>query len=106
MRTIERIFYWHNKAADSKFIWFPFHFLKPATNQPIGIFLKLKMILCFGIYYGAFAGIRNALFSDAKLLVEVTKGIGWGIVIFTVWFNLVTAPLWNLRANKLNSKIQ
>lgn len=100
MKLFNQFTYWHNRASDTAFVWFPFNFLKPKSNSPIGLVLKSKMIICFGIYYGVFAGLRNVIFSRAELVPEILECIGWSVLIFTLWFNLVTAPLWNSRAKR------
>jgi hypothetical protein len=105
MRIFDRIEFWHNKASDTNFVWFPFLFLKPRPEVFMRATLKLKMTLCFGVYYGIFAGIRNWLFSGGDLLSAVGKDIFLAIVIFGIWFHLVTAPIWNVRARRLKSRM-
>jgi hypothetical protein len=102
---IEQIEFWHNKASDTKFVWCPFGFLKPEANVLIGNMLKLKMTLCFGLYYGLFAAIRSWLFSNSDLLIELARDTIWALLFFAFWFNAVTAPIWNMRAKKLQREL-
>ncbi len=103
MNLIERIEFWHNTASDTKFVWFPFHFLKPNPNVEIGAKLRIKMTICFGLYYGIFAAIRSCLFSDLKIGTTVAKDVPLAVLFFAVWFSFVTAPLWNMRAKRLKN---
>ena len=98
MKLIEQIEFWHNKTSDTKFVWFPFNFLKPDANIKIDLKLKIKMIFCFGLYYGIFAAIRSWLFSGLEIWTTAVEDVMWSVLFFAVWFNVVTAPLWNMRA--------
>jgi hypothetical protein len=101
MSLINQIEYWHNKASDSQFVWFPFQFLKPKPNEIIQLPLKAKMSICFGFYYGVFAALRGWIFSNQNPVHSLGSDILIAIAIFAVWFSVVTAPLWNRRAQRL-----
>ncbi len=100
MKLIEQIEFWHNKASDTKFVWFPFNFLKPEPNVKIDLKLKIQIIICFGLYYEFFATIRRWLFSGLEVWTVAVQGVMWAVLFFAIWFNVVTAPLWNMRAKR------
>ena len=102
---MERIEFWHNKASDIKFVWFPFYFLRPAPEVEIRWPLKFKMIVCFGLYYGTVAALRSCIFSGGNIIQELMSDIPLAILVFTIWFNCITAPIWNVRANRLTEKL-
>lgn len=105
MELLNQIEFWHNKASDTKFVWFPFYFLKPDPKVSIRWPLKFRMIICFGLYYGIFAALRSRVFGQVDLVEVGLKDIFYATVIFTIWFSLITAPLWNMRAKRMNQKI-
>ena len=100
MKLVEQIEFWHNKASDTKFVWFPFNFLKPEPNVKIDLKLKIKMTICFGLCYGFFAAIRRWLFSGLEVWTVAVQDVMWAVLFFAIWFNVVTAPLWNMRAKR------
>ena len=104
MSFIEKIEYWHNRASDTKFVWFPFNSLMPSPENKIHMRLKIKMAIYFGIYYGLFASIRDFIISDSDLLQSLSQNLLIATLFFLVWFNVVTAPLWNMRAERLSTK--
>lgn len=101
MILINEIEKWHNKASDTRFVWLPFIFLKPRAEEPIGRLLKLKMILCFGLYFGFLSALRKLLFYQGDFVEAFERDSLLWAGIFALWFNLVTAPLWNRRARRL-----
>ncbi len=91
----------HNRASDTRFVWFPFLWMKPKAHETLR-FRKLAMMsFFFGLYYGVFFTLRSVLKDGSDFLVSLPQDILFAIVIFFVWFNLVTAPLWNRRAKRL-----
>ena len=95
--TIERL---HNKASDTAFVWFPFNWMRPAASESMSMARRLRMTLAFGIYYGLSYAVTGALFRDRPLLAFGPGSVLSAMAIFFVWFNLVTAPLWNRRARR------
>lgn len=94
----------HNRAANARFVWFPFEFLKPLPNQSISLGRTVVMAVLFGIYFGIFFGVKKWVFGDlvdGRMMVETT---GTAILTFLAWFNLVTAPLWNRRVRQLKNQ--
>jgi hypothetical protein len=97
--TIER---WHNRASDTDFVWFPFQRLRPDPATSISMGRRMKMAVCFGLYFGAFYLIRNLIWGDGETFRSGSVAIGISIVCFFAWFSIVTAPLWNRRARRLS----
>jgi hypothetical protein len=95
--------YWHNKASDTQFVWFPFGRFKPLASQPIGFRQRLVMSICFGVYYGVFYVLRRAIFGTPFELRHALLAVLAAIAIFFVWFNLVTSYFWNRRARRLSA---
>jgi len=63
---------------------------------------RLKMTVCFAIYFLVGYLVRGTLMGQGLTLPLVVRGLTLGLVIFFVWFNTVTAPLWNRRARRLD----
>lgn len=93
----------HNWLSDRDFIWWPFSFLRPAPKEPMTFKLTLIMTGCFGglafIMFTIMAIMNNAFSADAALSTFLLCFGG-----FFAWFNLVTKPLWNIRAHTLSKK--
>jgi len=104
MKFIRHVEYWHNKASDTKFVWFPFYFLKPEPQTKIDGRLKIRMTICFGVYYGVFAALRSWIFSNSNFFRSAGIDTGYAVCFFAIWFNAVTAPLWNTRASRLSAQ--
>jgi hypothetical protein len=87
----------HNWLSDKDFIWWPFSFLRPEKHEPITFKHTLLMTGCFGgfafLAFSIMAVMNNALTFDYVVSLFVTSFAG-----FFTWFNLVTKPLWNVRA--------
>jgi hypothetical protein len=94
----------HNKASDTRFVWFPFLWMKPKPSE----FLRFKKIVLmsvvFGFYYGTFFTLKKVLLGGVDLFESLPKAVPLAIAIFFVWFNLVTATFWNRRAKRLYRK--
>jgi hypothetical protein len=103
-RFLDRVEYWHNKASDTQFVWFPFQFLKPAPPFPILFWRRLVMAVLFGIYCGFFLALRRWIFSHVDFAASLVDDVIYSICFFLIWFNLITAPLWNRRARRLQAK--
>jgi hypothetical protein len=93
----------HNWRSDKDFIWWPFSFLRPLPHVPMTFKLTLTMTGCFGglafLMFIVMAIVNNAFNLDYAISVLLIAFGG-----FFGWFNLVTKPLWNRRALKLNIK--
>lgn len=99
--TLDRIERLHNRASDTAFVWFPFNRLRPLPHQSITIARCSIMAICFGIYYGAMLSLRQSIFgAEIFSRVILTNSLG-AFAVFFLWFNLVTATLWNRRARRL-----
>ena len=100
MKILDLLTQFHNWLSDKDFIWWPFSFLRPEPNVPMTFKLTLVMTLSFGglafMMFSVMAFMNNALTFDYALSIFLTSFIG-----FFLWFNLITKPLWNRRANSL-----
>ncbi len=104
MKTLEKIFSIipgaHNWLSDKDFIWWPFSFLKPTPKTVMTFKHTFLMTLCFGglsfVLFIGFALINNMFTNDNALNTFVMCFGG-----FFAWFSLVTKPLWNYRARRL-----
>lgn len=89
----------HNWLADKDFIWWPFSFLRPDTKEGMTFKHTLLMTGCFGgltfLMFVFFAVANNALSADSLISTFFFSFIG-----FLAWFNFVTKPFWNYRANQ------
>ncbi len=103
MKILELIASVHNWLADKDFIWWPFSFLRPTPTTVMTFQMTLTMTACFSglsvAMYMAFTFVNN-MFSISSV---VNTGAICFIGFFT-WFNLVTKPMWNIRAKKLSQK--
>jgi hypothetical protein len=93
----------HNWLSDRDFIWWPFSFLRPEPHVAMTFKLTLLMTGCFGglafVMFTIMAVMNNAFSSEAALTTFFFCFGG-----FFTWFNLVTKPLWNIRARSLSQK--
>ena len=100
-KILEKIEYWHNRASDTTFVWFPFLFLKPDASTIISQLHILKMTFCFSLYFNAAYLIKRYALSEAIDPHLIMKSqILWAIG-FYCWFNGVTAFFWNRRAQRI-----
>jgi len=103
MKILEIIASIHNWLADKDFIWWPFSFLRPTPQT----YMSFKMTL---IMTGCFSGLSMGMyivFTLANNIFEISSCINVGLIClvgFFVWFNVITKPLWNVRAKKLSQK--
>jgi hypothetical protein len=90
----------HNWLSDKDFIWWPFSFLRPEPGVMFTFSLTALMTLCFGglsfVMFTAFAVMNNAFTAQSAISTFFVCFGG-----FFLWFNLVTKPLWNRRACRL-----
>jgi hypothetical protein len=103
MKIFDEITVFHNWLSDKDFIWWPFSFLRPEPRVSMTLQLTSLMTACFGglsfLMYACFAVMNNAL--DLSSLLQTFIMFFGG---FFIWFNLVTKPLWNRRARKLQQE--
>lgn len=92
----------HNQLSDTDFVWFPFLFLKLKPNQVMDVRHRLKMTPFFALYFALGAAVRDWILGAGVSLASSAEAFAWGFAIFFIWFNLVTAPLWNRRARRLS----
>jgi hypothetical protein len=89
----------HNWLSDRDFIWWPFSFLRPTPETPMTFKHTLLMTACFGglsfLMFTAFAVINNVFTFDNAISTMLFCFGG-----FLAWFNVVTKPLWNVRARQ------
>ena len=90
----------HNWLADKDFIWWPFSFMKPEPNELMTISKTNKMTLFFAGSTFLLFMFLNMMDSGFSLKNEFYRLIVL-FVSFNLWFNLVTKPLWNIRAKKI-----
>lgn len=92
----------HNTLSDQDWVWWPFLFLKPKKDQKITQILIFKMIPCFSIYMVLFRLIMSGLFNGVlPSSNDILKTFVTAFVFFFIWFNVITATLWNRRAERL-----
>ena len=101
--VLNKIVDFHGWLSDKDFIWWPFSFLRPAKTEKIDLSKKLMMTLCFA-GAGSLMLVTVALMNNAFDLISQLKTLAIIALAFFVWFSLVTAPLWNLRAERLSKK--
>lgn len=93
----------HNWLSDKDFIWWPFSFLKPEPHVIMTFKLTFIMSSCFGglafLMFTVFSFMNN-MFSFDSMISTLFMTFGG----FFIWFNLVTKPLWNIRARRLQKK--
>lgn len=58
------------------------------------------------LYYGFFAGVRSWIFTTDDLGGLIVTDVGVSFLIFFLWFKVVTAPLWNRRADRLTAGLR
>jgi hypothetical protein len=91
---------WHNRASDTRFVWFPFEKLRPKKTEQISVVRRALMAVSFGTYCGVFIALRHFLWNQSLSLAATGATTLTVIAAFFLWFNLVTAPLWNRRARR------
>ena len=93
----------HNWLSDRDFIWWPFSFLRPEPKTVMTFGHTLLMTLCFGtlsfLMFVGFAVVNN-MFTASSAINTFMICFGG----FFAWFNMITRPLWNYRAQRLNQK--
>jgi hypothetical protein len=95
----------HGRLSDFRAVWWPFVFLKPAAPEvPITQRRILLMVPCFAGWFMLVWLLREWLFEDAGIpaVVGLLKIYGYFLITFMIWFNAVTAPLWNRRVKILS----
>lgn len=92
---------WHNRASDTKFVWFPFEFLRPPVHVKIDAKRCLAMALCFGTYFAAFALLKDLFFGREFTVMSTSFVFLKATGAFFIWFKFVTAYFWNRRANSV-----
>jgi hypothetical protein len=97
---IEKIAYWHNRISDTDFVWFPFLFLKLKPHQVLTLRHRVKMAFCFGPYFVVGIVLRDFVFSQPIAWEKIPQQFILGFGFFLIWFSMVTAPLWNRRAQQ------
>jgi hypothetical protein len=93
----------HGRLSDLNAVWFPFLFLKPRPEQEISPLRRLAMTACFSWYAACFWPVKQILFSRP---IETQAWLAFSlkcVVFFSVWFRVVTSPLWNRRARQLSA---
>lgn len=93
----------HNWLSDKDFIWWPFSFLRPEPSNLMTFSHTILMTLCFGgLSFLMFVGfsVVNNMFTASSAVNTFLICFGG----FFTWFNLVTKPLWNVRARELSQK--
>lgn len=100
MKFLELIARPHNWLSDRDFIWWPFSFLRPEPHMVMTFKHTLLMTGCFGglafVMFASMAVMNNAFNVDGALQMFAFCFGG-----FFTWFNVVTKPLWNIRARSL-----
>lgn len=89
----------HNWFADKDFLWWPFSFLRPKAHERMTFNHTLQMTTAFGaltsVFFLVFMAMNGGLTLEAGALTALSC-----FMSFFLWFNAVTRPLWNRRANR------
>ncbi len=104
MNPLDTLAAFHNWLSDKDFIWWPFSFLRPEKHRRMTFKTTLLMTSCFGglgfAMFTVMAVVNNLLTFDYIVSSFITSFGG-----FFTWFNIVTKPLWNRRANALSKQM-
>ena len=95
----------HGRLSDYRAVWWPFVFLKPAIPAvPISIYRIFLMTPCFAGWFVVVWLLKEWLFNNAEIppATDILKAYCYFLVGFFIWFNVVTAPLWNRRSKILS----
>jgi hypothetical protein len=99
---LKKIENFHNYLSDTNYVWFPFLFLKLKPEEELTIVHMFKMTLCFGFYLGLMYHVKvyfeTGQLGPEAILISILKGF----MLFFVWFNVVTRPIWNRRVKRLS----
>lgn len=96
--SLERL---HNRASDTRFVWFPFERLRPRTDEFISLSRRVVMALTFGGYSCVFVIGKRLLLGEPIHPDATARTATLAVAVFYAWFSLVTAPLWNRRARRM-----
>ena len=96
-----KIITFHNKLSDLDLIWFPFIFLRPDKDRKIGQSRILAMTLCFSVYGLIVLTVKNLALDGNLNPLALGQEFLFVAALFFIWFQSVTAPLWNLRAQEV-----
>lgn len=97
---LDRITIFHGKLSDLKAVWWPFTVLKPGSpHTPISFARTIAMTPCFAAWFLVIWLAKAAVFGSSPFpsTTEISIQFGYFLAFFLVWFNTVTAPLWNRR---------
>ena len=100
---IDTIENFHNRLSDTNFVWFPFLWLKLSPSQSLTTWHLLKMTFWFGLYFNLAYLAKKVIFQESVELRQFAQGQLGFMVLFFMWFNLVTKTFWNRRARRLKS---
>jgi len=95
---LDHVEYWHNRASDTNFVWFPFLFLKIRPEILMTHKRTLIMTVCFSVYFNAVYVFKKLLFSEQVDILASQIYFTFG---FASWFAIVTKTLWNRRAIRI-----
>lgn len=100
MKLFDLLALFHNWLSDKDFMWWPFSFLRPEKNVIMTFKDTALMTGCFGtlafLMFAIMAVMNNAMNFEYAVAIFFSCYGG-----FFCWFNLITKPLWNYRARKL-----
>jgi hypothetical protein len=101
MKLLQILALFHNWLSDKDFIWWPFSFLRPEPKELMTLKHTSLMTACFGglsfMMFTVLAVANSAFTIESSFLTFLACFIG-----FFLWFNLITKPLWNIRARELS----
>lgn len=107
MNVLDRIALAHGRLSDLRAVWWPFLFLMPAHSSEVITQRKiLVMIPCFAAWFLLAWVVKEWIFRDSGNLSIglLVKMYAYFLVGFLIWFNLVTAPLWNRRVQIISDR--
>ncbi|MCB0366192.1 MAG: hypothetical protein H6624_15150 [Bdellovibrionaceae bacterium] len=97
---IKSLINFHNRLSDKDFIWFPFTVLRPRPEVTISQPRVWLMTICFSSYGLLVLILKSLAFGSSPY-----PGLGQDYFLlfigFFLWFQFVTAPLWNQRAQTI-----
>ena len=105
MTAFDRFTQFHGRLSDLKVVWFPFLALKPDSPKTPITFKRLAiMIPCFAAWILPGLLVREWIVGNLSSFswLDLARVYAYGLLGFTLWFNLVTAPLWNRRAKLIS----
>ncbi|MFK7824957.1 MAG: hypothetical protein AB8G05_12420 [Oligoflexales bacterium] len=101
-KFLDKLENYHNWLSDTNFVWFPFLWLKLIPSQLLTPMHIVKMTFWFALYFNFVYLAKRLIFGETLGLAQFFQGQLGFMVLFFIWFNLVTKTFWNRRARRLS----